>query len=353
MTTAPADGIWSWNEWDPLLEVIVGRVEEAALPPPEPAVLAGVGPDAHGRIRNHGGTAWPEEQVVRAGAELDGLAALLQAAGVTVRRPRRVDHTRAYAAPGWRSPSGFSAANPRDVLLVVGDEIIEAPMSWRCRAYEAVAYRDLLRGYAAAGTRWSAAPRPELTDALYAGDGQGLITSEAEPIFDAADLLRFGRDLLALRGHTSNRAGLNWLRRHLGPEFRIHEVRSRDPHPMHLDTTILPLSPGRALVNPEFLDVDSLPPFLRRWELLTAPPPVPHDRSLGPSLCSDWLSMNVLSLDRRRVVVEARQTPLIDALAAWGYEPIPCRFEHLALFGGGLHCATLDVRRAGTPDTPG
>lgn len=55
----------------------------------------------------------------------------------------------------------------------------------------------------------------------------------------------------------------------------------------------------------------------------------------------------MLSLDPKRVIVEARQEPLIDALAAWGFEPIPCRFEHLALFGGGLHCATLDVRRRG------
>lgn len=339
--------VWSCNEWDPLEEVIVGRVEGAAVPPPEPAVLAAVHPAAHARITALGGTACPREQIAAAAADLDGLVALLRSAGVTVRRPSIVDHSRAFSAPGWRSPSGFNTANPRDVLLVLGDEILEAPTSWRCRAHEVDAYRALRTHYAAAGARWSAAPRPELADELYTGDGRGLVTSELEPVFDAADLLRFGRDLLALRSHTSNRSGLDWLRRHLGPGFRIHEVRTRDAHPMHLDTTIMPLAPGRALVNPDFLDVASLPRWLRRWELLVAPRPVPLAPAPGPSLCSPWLSINVLSLDARRVVVEARQTPLIDALDAWGFAPIPCRFEHMAMFGGGLHCATLDVRRRG------
>lgn len=343
-----SSGVWTCNEWDPLEEVIVGRVEGAAVPPPEPAVLACMPPRARGRIEAEGGTAWSAQSLAAAAAELDGLVALLRAAGVTVGRPRIVDHTQPFAAPGWQSRSGFNAANPRDALLVVGDEIVEAPMSWRCRTHEVAAYRDLLGDYAAAGARWSAAPRPELADGLYAGDGGGLVTSEVEPVFDAADLLRCGRDLLALRGHTCNRAGINWLRRHLGPGFRIHEVRTRDPHPMHLDTTLMPLGPGRLLVNPEFLDVESLPPWLRRWDLLVAPPPIAPDPALGPSACSAWLSINVLSLDPHRIVVDARQQPLIDALAGWGFEPIPLRFEHLALFGGGLHCATLDVRRRGS-----
>jgi glycine amidinotransferase len=345
--TGSGVGVWSCNEWDPLEEVIVGRVDGAALPPPEPAVLAAVHPDARALIEAAGGTACPEEWIAAARGELDGLAAILQSCGVTVRRPQLVDHTRAFSAPGWRSRSGFNAANPRDVLLVVGDEILEAPTSWRCRTHEAASYRDLIRSYAAAGARWSAAPRPGLADELYIGDGRGLVIGEVEPVFDAADLLRFGRDLLALRSHTSNRAGLDWLRRHLGAGFHVHEIRTRDPNPMHLDTTIMPLAPGRALVNPDYLDIASIPAWLRRWELLIAPRPVPRESRHLPSLCSPWLSINVLSLDPKRVIVEARQEPLIDALAAWGFEPLPCRFEHLALFGGGLHCATLDVRRRG------
>ena len=52
-------------------------------------------------------------------------------------------------------------------------------------------------------------------------------------------------------------------------------------------------------------------------------------------------------LDEERVIVEARQEPLIRALTDWGFRPIPCSFEAYYPFLGSFHCATLDVRRRG------
>ena len=34
-------------------------------------------------------------------------------------------------------------------------------------------------------------------------------------------------------------------------------------------------------------------------------------------------------------------------LKGWGFEPIPCPFMNYKIFGGGFHCATLDIRRRG------
>jgi glycine amidinotransferase len=58
--------------------------------------------------------------------------------------------------------------------------------------------------------------------------------------------------------------------------------------------------------------------------------------------------MNLLSLDERRVVVESQERELMDALRAWGFEPIPCPFRGFNALGGSFHCATVDVRRRGT-----
>ena len=52
---------------------------------------------------------------------------------------------------------------------------------------------------------------------------------------------------------------LNGVRRHLGAAYSVHEIVSRCPQPMHIDTTFVPLAPGKALVNPEFLDKEQLP----------------------------------------------------------------------------------------------
>ncbi len=56
---------------------------------------------------------------------------------------------------------------PRDILLTVGDEIIEAPMAWRARFFEYRAYRSLIKEYFRAGATWTTAPKPQMSDDLY------------------------------------------------------------------------------------------------------------------------------------------------------------------------------------------
>ncbi|CAH3171288.1 unnamed protein product [Porites lobata] len=57
-----------------------------------------------------------------------------------------------YTTPVFTS-SGMYAAMPRDILIVVGDEIIEAPMAWRSRFFEYRAYRPLLKEYFKRGAK--------------------------------------------------------------------------------------------------------------------------------------------------------------------------------------------------------
>lgn len=345
--------MWAHNEWDPLEEVIVGRLEGATIPEGHVAVTRTI-PRALAQVmRVVGGMRYPGFLVRPAQRELDQFIRLLLDAGVTVRRPDPLDGRAVIQTPWWRS-RGFSTACPRDGFLVVGDEVIETPMAWRCRYVEGIAYRRLFREYAANGARWTVAPRPQLADALYDADyvlpergpPDSYVINELEPVFDAADFVRCGRDLFVLQSHVTNQAGIGWLRQHLGPTYRIHEVVSTCPNPMHIDSTFMPLAPGKVLVNPDHIDVDRLPPILKSWDVLVAPHPDPVP---GPllSMCSAWLSMNVLMLDEKRVVVEESQPTMIRALRDWGFDPVPCGFRHYAAFGGSFHCATLDVRRRG------
>ena len=55
-------------------------------------------------------------------------------------------------------------------MLVIGDEIIETPMVWPCRYFETHSYRPILKDYFRRGARWTAAPRPQLTDELFDAD---------------------------------------------------------------------------------------------------------------------------------------------------------------------------------------
>ena len=115
---------------------------------------------------------------------------------------------------------------------------------------------------------------------------------------------------------------------------------------MHIDSSLMPLAPGKLLVNPDYIDPGRLPPMFASWDILIATEPNPVPWRI-PSMCSRWLSINVLMLDEKRVIVERLQESLIKKLKDWGFEPIPCSFANYAPFGGSFHCATLDVRRRG------
>ena len=163
----PPSPVLSYNEWDPLEEVILGVADGAAVPPWHPILSVTMPESQLEFFRASGGRSFPSTVIDHARRDLDGLAALLEREGVTVRFPDRIDYTRPFATPDWESPSGLYAAMPRDLLLVVGDEIIEAPMAWRCRYFEINAYRALISEYFRAGARWTAAPKPTLRDEQY------------------------------------------------------------------------------------------------------------------------------------------------------------------------------------------
>jgi glycine amidinotransferase len=265
----------------------------------------------------------------------------------------------------------FGVMSPRDLLLTVGNEILEATMSQRSRWFEYICYRPLLERYYQEDPnfRWEAAPKPRLNkDSYHSPDfwvefdklstdeqlEQGTYRkqwnlTEKEPLFDAADIGRFGKDLFVQRSTVSNAAGIEWLRRHY-PNHRIHEVTFKEGAPMHIDATFVPLRPGLALSNrvrkplePELYEL-----FKKNdWEIVECAPPA-HEKKAKLSFCSVWLSMNILLLDEKTICVEEQETAQIEQFYKLGFEVIPVKFWDVAPFGGGLHCATADVYREGT-----
>ena len=80
---------------------------------------------------------------------MDNLAKILESEGVIVRRPEILegDFSQPYNTPDFKSKGGLYAAMPRDILIVIGNEIIEAPMAWRSRYFEFRPYRKLIKEY--------------------------------------------------------------------------------------------------------------------------------------------------------------------------------------------------------------
>ncbi len=344
----------SYTEWEPLEEVIVGRADHAFIPRWHCSIEATMPKRHWSWFQAHGGSPFPAEVTAAAARELDAFSMMLEREGIKVRRPDPVDWSLPFQTPDFGPETGLYGAMPRDSLIVFGTEIVEAPMAWRSRYFEFRCFRSLLKEYFQAGARWTMAPRPQLSEASFNDGtdarpydvqaGRSAVT-EFEPVFDAADFCRVGRDVFCQLSQVTNRFGVAWLARHLEPTFRVHILEVTDPNAMHIDASFIPLAPGRLLRNPE--RIQHLPDMFRDWEILTPPPPaIPEEHPLY--FTSRWLSLNVLSLDERRVVVEAGETPTIDFLKQNGFEPIPVPFRNFCSMGGAFHCATCDIRRRGT-----
>lgn len=362
----------SWNEWDPLKHVIVGRATGTMVQAPEPNVYRDWSQDGFpagtfGRL--------PQDMEDKANQQMDNFAALLEKRGIRVDRPTPLDFSQTVRTPDWEQELMFGCMPPRDVMLVIGNEILETTMSYRSRWFEYLCYRPLLEQFFKddPNFKWEATPKPRLSDESYVSNdfwekfeylseeeqlqhtyNKSWNLTEKEPLFDAADVARLGKDLVVQRSTVTNKSGIDWMRRHF-PNHRIHDVTFEDTHPMHIDGTFVPLRPGlviytggrlenrpRGPLQPELIKL-----FEKNdWEVVACAKPH-YDDKLPLSFCSIWLSINILMLDQKTVCVEASETAQMEQFDKLGFDVIPVPFWDVAAFGGGLHCATVDVYREG------
>ena len=146
---------------------------------------------------------------------------VLETLGITVKRPATWPHEARFSTIHWQA-EGYYNYCPRDILLVIGDQIIETPNVIRSRAQETLSYRALLIDYLKSGAKWYSAPKPMLLDSLFDVDLHKPTPRNDEPAFDAANVLRFGRDLIYLVSATGNKMGGRWLQTVLGDDYRVH-----------------------------------------------------------------------------------------------------------------------------------
>ena len=118
----------SWNEWHPLKHVIVGRADGCCIPPSEPASDPKI-PANSDMLGMHGPRS--QEAVEKANSQLDHLAKTLEEREIKVDRPEPIQFNQPIATPDWQHGSMFGCQPPRDVILTVGSEMLEATMSYR------------------------------------------------------------------------------------------------------------------------------------------------------------------------------------------------------------------------------
>jgi len=291
----------SWNEWDPLKRVIVGRPEGTQVPAPEPGYWHNY-PSFGYPLGTYG--PFPQEMVDKANEQMDNFVKIMEDRGIIVERTARhefLEGVNAIGTPDWTQLNPRGTNNPRDLFLPIGNEIMETAGSLRSRWYEYLHLRPLFEKYFKEDPEflWTAAPKPRLTDESYVKnyfykyaqvwseeekrqrmyDWEFNVT-EKEPLFDAADAGRAGKDIFWQASSVTNRAGMDWLKRYFGAKgIRIHTVQfdsDEHYHPWHIDVSLILMRPGLAMTNPKgpLLTEEAKKLFaMNDWELIDAAEP--------------------------------------------------------------------------------
>lgn len=367
----------SHNEWDPLKEIVVGYGDaRAGLIFPQQGMIPG---ELQTKAKQIAKAAYPQWLIDEINEDLDGLCDVLRKSGAKVLRPKKPDDStfNIFATP-FVSAAQEHHYNMRDLNLIVGNTVIESPTQEKHRYFEAMGLYDVwYKEYFKDGFRWICGPKPKLEGNFMINyladgtaeypDGQKYIRlSEDEILFEAANTVRMGRDLLYLVSRSGNELGAKWLQSVLGDEYRVHTT-DKIYRSSHIDSTALCLRPGLVLLNGHRVTPETCPPVFDSWEkiyftdIISVPESVVkfhkevrmkahHElvalgvQSTIDSIASDWIGLNILSIDPKTVVVDERQVPLMKTLEKYGITPVPISFRH-SYYMGGIHCSTLDTVR--------
>lgn len=341
--------IRSHNDWDPLIGCFVGIADDVHHPPMDPSVMsfsyAGYDPEEVADLKGR----YPQWIIDEANQDLDNLAHVLQGEGVFVLRPDKTDLSKPFSTPDWQSHGWYNYC-PRDLLLPLDNLIIECPSAMRSRYFETMAYREYLLEQMEKGVQWISAPKPRLLDSLYTFEDltQPTITDD-EIIFDAANIVRLGNDLLYQVSNSGSKKGAKWLKTILEPMgYRIHLAEGFYAY-THFDSTVVPLREGLVLFNGARLREDHYPSIFKTWDKIFFEDIIDIGSSLpnGVSPCSPYIGLNLLMVNPRLAIVDANQEELRKVLNNHDIESIACDMRHARTLSGGFHCVTLDIHRAG------
>jgi len=334
------------NDWDNLQEIIVGTADYASIPTPNVSTMKCQFPEYEEAYVKQFTGYYPQQIIDEQNEDLNTLSETLKELGVIVHRPDTRYAEVETISPHWRGKN-WHYYSPRDLTLIVGNNIIETPSPIWNRQFETWAYREVFNQLFLKGYNWIKAPIPILTDDNYKEDTKGVpALNNQEILFEAANCVRVNEDILYQVSNTGNERGSEWLSRVLGKDFNVHLTKDLYSY-AHLDSTIVPLREGLVLYNASRVTLDNEPELFKSWDKIWI------DECVGPTTppmnlpwgASEWIGMNLLSVNKNLAIVDKKQTQIHEKLKEHGIETIPLELRHDRVLAGGFHCVTLDLKR--------
>jgi len=297
------------NEYGNLRSVLLGSAQNGAWPTKDENFNIAISKSTFMGKPQLG--RWSDHVIREATEDLNRFADVMTNRGISVFRPIVKNNHWAYSA--------------RDIILTVGNKIIECPTPFISRSTELDLYPDLFD----ADCEIIRAPRPE---------------SANDPMFDAANVLKINDKLVYAISHSANEAGAKWLQEKVGTQFEVVPWKVIDYQITHIDSTLLSLGPHTILVNASRVKNHQLPYFMQDFKKIWIKDVVARQFQDFP-FASKWIGINILCLDPNTVVIDEIQTDAISELKRNKFDVIALPMRQSRTLGGGFHCVTCDLVR--------
>ena len=328
----------SYTEFQPLQEIVVGKAYPGEyfdyITDPE--------------IRNHMMQVFDETE-----EDFQHLIQMLKGFGVTVIRPTIVSKEQ-FQKQAQQGHFSYPPITPRDHAITLGNTLFKNSAS--------TMYNSVMDHYEKAGGH--------VMDPHNRAWNSGHIMSNSS----ASCILRLGRDIFFDQSEWLTRAQSQWIEQHVLPEseYRIHYMDTDG----HSDAVFCIPKPGVILTTHHDKNMDYNADF-PDWQVYRIEPVrneiiqerVEHGidwwapgrddsekfKNYVDTYLNTWLGnihetvfdVNVLVVDESNVIFSHYNKDLFDFCQKHGINCHVSELRHRYFWDGGIHCCTLDIRRAG------
>ncbi len=338
----------SHTSWQPLEEVIVGRVFTPQ----------------HFEFISDRQVFRQLEQILDETAEdLDNLQRTIEQFGAAVRRPDLPNVHEFHQQQLQDQGAPLPPLTPRDWQITLGNRLLRVlpirELNNICDSYEQLQPGSVVNPH---GDTW------DENCVLNGASASCIVRVGRDVFFDNSDFLRSDQT--------------RWIVDNvLGPGYRVHEAVTDG----HGDAVFAILKPGVILSSKHDVNLNLAADFpgwdvLKIWDssiwaamevgkfkeenfngrwYVTGQEPTPEFRSFVDSYLTRWVGfvsetvfdVNCLVLDESHVIFSAYNREVFDYCRLHGIEPIVSELRHSYFWDGGISCCTQDIRRRGGLET--
>lgn len=323
MTTSKELKINNQNEYDQLVEVVVGRWVPGTFELGDVnsdlkdfvPYITDEGWDYITKLANKKLTDVFPEDDKDFYEEQENLVKTFEDLGIKVRRP---------------DPNPFasliaSQCYARDPIVTIGNKVILTNLRAEQRRVDSGSYnriaQDLVENYEGKVVRMPALNQgfPETNIYLEGGD----VFVEGKNVY------------VGLSGNGSNKKGIEWLENELGDEYTVHTIPLIKADVLHLDCAMMIINENLGIISKgDFVDFDALPESLKNRDWIEV-----------EKKDAQRMGTNGVVINRETVIIIDAFPHIAQKIREKGITVIEVPFKKGKLFSGGLRCSYQPIRR--------